>query len=210
MYVVLTFFLHLHRSSPIPVIDGEVIFAVRHEYAVRAVDVLGRRTRLAFLDVQASLDSLPKIIDMMSNELGWSISRRKEEWDEGVRYLRSMGMVGEVPDYASTIVAASPVTAMFGYKPSRHTVKPMSPVHSRAQFDPSELSAMRTVFETSDGDIDSALAGLKTIYKTGVSPETWEYVLVEAGYERKDWKNKKLHWEDLVEVCRHHRYLKFF
>ncbi|KAF2840755.1 DAO-domain-containing protein [Patellaria atrata CBS 101060] len=81
------------RLSPLyPFVDGEVRFAVRHEYAQTAVDVLARRTRLAFLNAQAALEALPGVIDMMAEELGWDKKRRGREWKEAVRFLGSMGL----------------------------------------------------------------------------------------------------------------------
>ncbi|KAI5809514.1 glycerol-3-phosphate dehydrogenase [Peziza echinospora] len=81
------------RLSPLyPFIDGEVVYAVRNEYAQTAVDVLARRTRLAFLNAQAALEALPMVIDIMSLELAWGEDRRAREWDEGVRFLESMGL----------------------------------------------------------------------------------------------------------------------
>jgi glycerol-3-phosphate dehydrogenase len=41
------------------VIDAEVRYAVRHEYARTAIDVIARRTRLAFLNAQGAFDALP-------------------------------------------------------------------------------------------------------------------------------------------------------
>jgi glycerol-3-phosphate dehydrogenase len=63
-------------------VDGEVRYAVRHEYAQTAVDVLARRTRLAFLNAQAALESLPRVIDIMSEELGWDKRRQDVEWKD--------------------------------------------------------------------------------------------------------------------------------
>lgn len=65
-----------------PFVDGEIRYAVRHEYAQTAVDVLARRTRLAFLNAQAALEALPKIIDIMAEELQWDRRRQNVEWDE--------------------------------------------------------------------------------------------------------------------------------
>ncbi|KAK5988713.1 Protein TISP38 [Cladobotryum mycophilum] len=85
-----------------PFVDGEIRYAVRHEYAQTAVDVLARRTRLAFLNAQAALEALPKVIDVMSEELKWNRKRQDKEWLEGdyhspvliqaVNYLKSMGL----------------------------------------------------------------------------------------------------------------------
>ena len=66
-----------------PFVDGEVRYACRHEYAQTAVDVLARRTRIAFLNAQAALESLPKIIDIMTDELKWDRKRQDVEWKEG-------------------------------------------------------------------------------------------------------------------------------
>lgn len=67
-------------SDLYPFVDGEVRYAVQHEYAQTAVDVLARRTRLAFLNAQAALEALPNIIDIMAEELGWDRRRQDVEW----------------------------------------------------------------------------------------------------------------------------------
>lgn len=69
-------------SALYPFVDGEVRYAVRHEYAQTAVDVLARRMRLAFLNAQAALEALPKVIDIMGAELGWDKKRQDREWKE--------------------------------------------------------------------------------------------------------------------------------
>ena len=69
------------RISPLyPFVDGEVRYACRHEYAETVVDVLGRRTRLAFLNAFAALEAAPRIIDVMAGELRWDERRREVEW----------------------------------------------------------------------------------------------------------------------------------
>ena len=75
-----------------PFVDGEIRYAVRHEYAQTAVDVLARRTRLAFLNAQAALESLPKVIDLMGQELSWDKKRKEKEWSDTVKFLGSMGL----------------------------------------------------------------------------------------------------------------------
>ena len=69
-------------SQLYPFVDGEVRYAVKHEYAQTAVDVLARRTRLAFLNAQAALEALPRIIDIMAGELKWDRKRQDAEWKE--------------------------------------------------------------------------------------------------------------------------------
>lgn len=79
-------------SELYPFVDGEVRYAVHNEYAQTAVDVLARRTRLSFLNAQAALEALPKIIDIMSEELKWDSKRQNREWTDTVAFLQSMGL----------------------------------------------------------------------------------------------------------------------
>lgn len=79
-------------SGLYPFIDGEIRYAIRHEYAQTAVDVVARRTRLAFLNVEAALESLPGIIDLMAGELKWDRIRQDLEWKESLEYLSTMGL----------------------------------------------------------------------------------------------------------------------
>ncbi|KAG8527872.1 uncharacterized protein KY384_006788 [Bacidia gigantensis] len=75
-----------------PFVDGEIRYAVRHEYAQTCTDVLARRTRLAFLNAEAALESLPTVVDVMGEELGWDAGRKKKEWKDTVAFLVSMGL----------------------------------------------------------------------------------------------------------------------
>ncbi|KAK3714195.1 mitochondrial glycerol-3-phosphate dehydrogenase [Vermiconidia calcicola] len=79
-------------SGLYPYVDGEVRYAVRHEYAQTAVDVIARRTRLSFLNAQAALEALPNVIDLMGEELNWSTARKAQEWKDSVQFLGSMGL----------------------------------------------------------------------------------------------------------------------
>jgi len=49
----------------------KIRYGVR-EYAVTAVDMIARRLRLAFLNVQAAQEALPTIVNIMAEELNWS------------------------------------------------------------------------------------------------------------------------------------------
>ncbi|KAG6052567.1 hypothetical protein E4U17_005657 [Claviceps sp. LM77 group G4] len=79
-------------SSSFPFIEAELRHAVRSEAACTAADVISRRTRLAFLDVHAALGALPRVIDVLGEELGWTEARKKAEWMETMSFLRSMGL----------------------------------------------------------------------------------------------------------------------
>jgi len=60
-----------------PNILAEVVWAVRHEMAVKIEDVLSRRIRMLILDAQAALDSAEKVVKLMASELG-----KDEGWIE--------------------------------------------------------------------------------------------------------------------------------
>ena len=55
---------------------AQIRYSVR-EYACKVVDVLARRTRLAFLNVQAAEEAMPRIIEIMAEELNWTSDRIK-------------------------------------------------------------------------------------------------------------------------------------
>uniref|UniRef100_A0A8D3AKG0 Glycerol-3-phosphate dehydrogenase, mitochondrial n=1 Tax=Scophthalmus maximus TaxID=52904 RepID=A0A8D3AKG0_SCOMX len=57
--------------SEFPYIESEVLYAIK-EYACTAIDVIALRTRLGFLNVQAADEALPRIVQIMAKELGWS------------------------------------------------------------------------------------------------------------------------------------------
>uniref|UniRef100_UPI00358E1AF5 glycerol-3-phosphate dehydrogenase, mitochondrial isoform X2 n=1 Tax=Myxine glutinosa TaxID=7769 RepID=UPI00358E1AF5 len=72
--------------SEFPYIESEARYAVQ-EYACTAIDVLARRTRLAFLHVQAADEALPRIVDILAQELGWNSKRKKTELDAAREFL---------------------------------------------------------------------------------------------------------------------------
>jgi glycerol-3-phosphate dehydrogenase len=73
-------------------IEAEIQYAVQREYAQTAIDVLARRTRLSFMDAQAALEALPKVVDLMSEQLQWSKKKQELEWSQTVRFLGTMGL----------------------------------------------------------------------------------------------------------------------
>lgn len=65
-----------HLLHPrLPYLPVEVIWAVRKEMARTLEDVLARRTRSLFLDVEAALEIAPRVASLMAQELG-----RDEIW----------------------------------------------------------------------------------------------------------------------------------
>ncbi|KAI8362768.1 FAD dependent oxidoreductase-domain-containing protein [Blakeslea trispora] len=87
-------------SHNYPYIEAEVRYNVRQEHACTAVDVLARRTRLAFLNAEAALQSLPKVIEIMAEELKWDKERQKKEYVETAVFLTAMGLSQEAAEQA--------------------------------------------------------------------------------------------------------------
>ncbi|XP_019875075.2 glycerol-3-phosphate dehydrogenase, mitochondrial isoform X1 [Aethina tumida] len=71
-----------------PYIDAEVRYGVR-EYAMTAIDMIARRVRLAFLNVQAAQEALPDIINIMAEELGWSEDEKKKQTQLATEFLHN-------------------------------------------------------------------------------------------------------------------------
>ena len=77
------------RLHPVfPYIEAEVRYAVK-EYAATAVDILARRLRLSFLNVQAAEEALPRIIEIMAEELKWSRSEKQKQTEDAVKFLNT-------------------------------------------------------------------------------------------------------------------------
>ena len=73
--------------SELPYIEAEVRFAVR-EYACSAIDVIARRMRIAFLNVEAAMETLPRVVEIMAKELNWSEKEKKEQLDKAKVFLQ--------------------------------------------------------------------------------------------------------------------------
>ncbi|KAJ0415532.1 FAD dependent oxidoreductase-domain-containing protein [Aspergillus carlsbadensis] len=120
-------------SALYPFVDGEIRFAVRHEYAQTAVDVIARRTRLAFLNAQAALEALPTVIDLMGDELNWDKNRKDVEWNDSVKYLASMGLAPGLLNVTRAEVEGGKVTELLASERGAFTRagKYMWPIESR-------------------------------------------------------------------------------
>ncbi|KAH6984418.1 glycerol-3-phosphate dehydrogenase [Ilyonectria sp. MPI-CAGE-AT-0026] len=90
---------HYTRLLPsFPILEAEIQHGVRSESACTVQDIISRRTRLSFLDVEGALKALPRVIDIMADELDWSESRKQAEWLQTVNFLKSMGLAPEKCD----------------------------------------------------------------------------------------------------------------
>jgi glycerol-3-phosphate dehydrogenase len=72
----------------LPYIAAEVAYAARHEMARTVDDVLARRTRALFLDIDAARESAPHVVHLLAREFG-----RDEAWEN--EQLRSFAGVAE-------------------------------------------------------------------------------------------------------------------
>ena len=59
-----------------------------HEYAATAVDVISKRLRLSFLNVQAAEECLPRIVEIMGEELNWSKTTKQQQMEQAIEFLR--------------------------------------------------------------------------------------------------------------------------
>ncbi|XP_077525000.1 putative glycerol-3-phosphate dehydrogenase, mitochondrial isoform X2 [Amblyomma americanum] len=74
-------------------IEAEVRHAVRHEYACTAVDVLARRLGVAYADANAAEFMVPRVVDIMAAELGWTAAQRERQIARATRFLEeNMGL----------------------------------------------------------------------------------------------------------------------
>jgi len=210
----LTSLLNNQPSRSIPVIDAEVRYAVQHEYAQTAVDVVARRTRLAFLNVYAALNALPRVVDIMADELGWSRAERQAQIERAVAYFASMGLEqGSVPIMPRPVPRGW-VEKAWEWVRQREGKSEVGDVHafnhSRARFEPEEVAALAAVFERHaqsmvvDGQVEEVvgLGQLREAVRAvvgyeGVSEKDFEYVLEEAGLNRVEGVD----FDQFIEVC---------
>ena len=77
----------------LPYIAAEVVWAARHEWARTVEDVLARRTRALLLDARASIESAPRVAELLQVELGrdaaWGREQVKTYSALAQRYLLS-------------------------------------------------------------------------------------------------------------------------
>lgn len=90
-----------------PYITAEVKYATRKDWARRVDDILARRTRLLFLNKEAAIRAVPRVVDIMGTELGWDLERKQEEAIIAYQYIHHFGgskpavVEGELPRLAT-------------------------------------------------------------------------------------------------------------
>ena len=65
-----------------PYLKGELLWAVRREFAIRPADFLARRIPLALLDKEAARAAAPFVLETMARELCWDEGRLAREREE--------------------------------------------------------------------------------------------------------------------------------
>jgi glycerol-3-phosphate dehydrogenase len=175
------------RINPLyPYVEGEIRYAVHHEYAQTAIDFLSRRSRLSFLNSSAALDSLPKVIEIMGDELGWSRRRRREEHNRATNELLSMGIQPsqlEPPQIGWKQWLLNGFGAS-GSSPGRST----GTAPSRAIFSREEVDVLKGLFAHRAGNESGSIskADIHALVKDtkgfeSVKTKEVDYVLREAG-----------------------------
>ncbi|KAK4047481.1 mitochondrial glycerol-3-phosphate dehydrogenase [Microbotryomycetes sp. JL201] len=177
-----------------PYIDAEVKWACRREYASKAVDVIARRTRLSFLNAEAALEALPKVIDLMAVELGWSKKRQQQEFKEATKFLSSMGL-------AESRVGKLTMDDVRAGRHKQH-LEIEDEVLARTIFNPDELQQLKSKFQEIDFDKDGKINVrdlARTMRKLGydVPKETVASILREVDVDR----DGKIEFREYLDVC---------
>ncbi|KJA20150.1 hypothetical protein HYPSUDRAFT_43507 [Hypholoma sublateritium FD-334 SS-4] len=214
--------LHGKRLVPqYPFLDAEVLYAMRHEYAVTPIDVIARRTRLAFLNARSALDVLPHIVDIMAGELGWSYAERRRQLLATVQFLGTMGLTpafmatANVPDplprgwveksaAAAWRATAGAVGLVLPRNAAPETMENFGP--GRSKFEAGEVAALRGVFhgravggndgqdKVKSGEVLEVLKAIPSYAEA--TKKDLEYVLKEAGLDGQE----DLDLDEFIEV----------
>jgi len=70
-----------------PYIFAEVVYGVENEYALTTMDVLARRTRLAFLDKKACQSAIPAVNSLMTKLLKWDQQQQQQDLHDANFFL---------------------------------------------------------------------------------------------------------------------------
>ncbi|KAI9451388.1 DAO-domain-containing protein [Russula earlei] len=193
-----------------PFLEAEVRYAVRHEYALTATDVISRRLRLSFLNAYAALEALPRIVDIMAEELNWNAARRRQEMASTTRFLQSMGLppgalvVSSVPVRSSVMDWLDLAYRRLNGGATTPRAAVVSSGRGRAQFEAGEADSLREAFVERARDTAGRLdkPAIRELLQripnyVGVRTKDLEYVLEETGLS----KQKDVDVDEFVEIC---------
>ena len=162
--------------------------------------MISRRLRLSFLNAQAALEALPRVIDIMAEDLSWDAVRKRQEMTQTTRFLQSMGLPygNDVP----TPARSSQRWFDWVYRLVGITATTTSS-HGRAQFEAGEVESLREAFIERSRDlagrldkptIRELLQGIPAY--ASIRTKEFEYVLEETGLA----KHEDVDVDEFVEV----------
>lgn len=174
--------------------------------------MISRRLRLSFLNAQAALEALPRVIDIMAEELSWNAARKKQEMTQTAQFLRnSMGLPpgASDPTSASTTRLSPQDWYFWIYRKleGATTTVNSNGRYGRAQFEAGEEDSLREAFAERSREpagrlgkaaIRELLQGIPTY--AGIRTKDFEYVLEETGLGQE----KDIDVDEFVEV--RHKY----
>ena len=181
---------------------------MHNEYALTVVDFLARRSRLTFLNAQIALDVLPKVVEMMAQELRWSAKRRRQEIFDTEIFMESMGVpLGSRPSQADQEVEnvkwgwISWVWSWSSPDPLKAAVRRVQ--FSRAQFESGEVELLKAAWASKAGnerkiDRDSARdvilekLGVPGLTESGVDEIIVEVVKNREGVDQEEFLRVRL------------------
>lgn len=79
--------LSARLCGELPYIEAEVVYICRYEFSDRLSDVVTRRLPLAFLNISAAKEALPRVLTLMATEVGWDETRQNEEMARALERL---------------------------------------------------------------------------------------------------------------------------
>ncbi len=70
-----------------PFLEAEVVYSANVEGARSATDFLARRTRLGFLNEQATKNSIPRVSELLAKTLEWDAGRQQRDQEAAQQYF---------------------------------------------------------------------------------------------------------------------------
>lgn len=118
-----------------PILEAEVIFAVRHDWACHAEDILARRTRMLFLNKAAALRALPTVVRIMAHELEWDDEKQQHELQRSFDYIRHFGgPKPSIPEQENEFEQRTRLATAADLKDAYRRVQPSLAALNRAQL----------------------------------------------------------------------------
>jgi len=91
-----------------PYCEGEISYCCKYEMVQTVKDMLTLRMRLAYINSQAALDSIPRVAELMQANLGWSDKEKERQIAEARQYIGQFG--GPIADKTGANIRAATLT----------------------------------------------------------------------------------------------------